>query len=284
MGSLREIKARIGSIRSTRKITSAMKMVSAAKLHKSQAAIASIAPYSQTLGTIADNLVAGVGLEGLPLAAQREVGTLVIIAISSNGTLCGSFNEKVFERVRRIAADYPQLPPEKIRVCAIGSHVAEEAVHAGMNVTQNLHEIAEKPIYEAVASVAQKYIDDFLSGTVDRVELVYHRFRSAGSSTLVTETLLPVEIEPSKTDHTEYILEPSREELIEQLLPFRVKLQLFTASLSSAASEHAARMAAMQAATENADEMISDLTVEYNKSRQEAITNELLDIMGGQNK
>lgn len=282
MASLKEIKERINSVSSTRKITSAMKMVSAAKLHKSQAAIVGMGPYSRALSQVMEGLLAGATLD-FPLTAHREVERVAIVAFSSDSSLCGAFNTNVARLLSERVAEYRHLPAESVEVYTVGKKVFEAAGKAGYNVVENFDGLAAKPDYDVMAALAQRFMDRFVEGTLDRVEIVYHRFKSAGSQVLTHSELLPLELPQTEESGlgADYILEPSREELLATLLPKSVKLQLYTALLDSSASEHAARVIAMQMATENADELLSELTVEYNKSRQQAITNELLDIVGG---
>ncbi len=284
MSSLKEIKERIGSVSSTRKITSAMKMVAAAKLRRAQNAIGALLPYSETLQGMVTSLLSGENIPRVPLAEERAVNKVTFVAFSSNGTLCGSFNGSVWKLLEQRIKAYDSLPPENIEILAIGKQIAAEARFAGLNNIEEMDDIAEKPVYEIVAHLAQHLSDNFLIGKTDRVELLYHRFLSAGRQKLVSETLLPLCVNHTKeAQSTEYILEPSRNRLLETLIPREIRLRLYAVALSSAASEHAARMMAMQSATENADELIDSLSIEYNKSRQQAITSELLDIMGGQN-
>ncbi|MBR4037378.1 MAG: ATP synthase F1 subunit gamma [Tidjanibacter sp.] len=282
MASLKEIKERINSVSSTRKITSAMKMVSAAKLHKSQAAIVGMGPYSRSLSQVMEGLLAGATID-FPLTARREVERVAIVALSSDSSLCGAFNTNVARQLAERVAVYDELPREAVEVYTIGKKINEAATKAGYNVVENFEGLAAKPDYDVMAALAQRFMDRFVEGTLDKVEVVYHRFKSAGSQVLTSAELLPLVLPQGEESGlgADYILEPSREELLSTLLPKSVKLQLYTALLDSSASEHAARVIAMQMATENADELLGELTVEYNKSRQQAITNELLDIVGG---
>lgn len=284
MASLKEIKARIGSVKSTRKITSAMKMVSAAKLHKAQDVITGMLPYSEALSNVMKDLLSGEGEMNLALSHQREVKRVAIVAFSSNSSLCGGFNANVERALLKAIKDYKKLPQESVEIYAIGKKVADRVVKNGYRLTLSCDDLADTPNYEKIAEIAQSFIDSFIKGELDKVVLIYHHFKSAGSQLLVKDVLLPVVLEKSSQENTlgeDYILEPSRQEILDTLVPKAVKLKLFTALSDSKASEHAARVIAMQAATDNADELIGDLTIEYNKSRQQAITNELLDIIGG---
>lgn len=287
MASLKEIKGRIESIRSTRKITSAMKMVAAAKLHRTQREAAALVPYSDELQSIVAHLVGGEGVGQIPLAEEREVGCVRIVGFASNSSLCGAYNANVAREVSAARAKYSALPSESVEVVAMGKRLSRELRRADIAHTEGDAEVAEHPTYEALRTMAERLMRDFVEGRADRVELVYYKFHSAGRQELVCERLLPVELPTTNPEvwnpEVPYILEPSREELIATLLPREVSLRLYTAALSALASEHAARMVAMQAATDNADELIGELSVEYNKQRQQAITAELLDIVGGQN-
>ncbi len=285
MASLKEIKQRIQSVRSTRKITSAMKMVAAAKLHRTQREAAALVPYSEELQAIVAHLAMGEGEITIPLAEEREVGRVTIVGFASNSTLCGAYNANVGHGVVAAVGRYDALPSDNIRTVAMGRRLAAELTKAGVVYEAGDETLSEHPDYERIKQMAEGLMADFVEGRTDRVELVYYKFLSAGTQRLVCERLLPIEIpDGGQYEHREvdYILEPSRAELIDTLVPRYVSLKLYTAALSALASEHAARMVAMQAATDNADDLIGELSVEYNKQRQQAITTELLDIMGGQ--
>lgn len=272
-------------MRSTRKITSAMKMVAAAKLHRTQREAAAIVPYSEELQTIVAHLSAGNKQCTVPLAEEREVGAVTIVGFASNSTLCGAYNANVGREVMAAYNAYSQLPPEEVRVVTMGKRLGAELAKAGVVCVEGDGALSEHPNYEGIKEMAEGLMADFLAGRADRVELVYYKFHSAGRQELVRERLLPIELPEGSAEgfqEVDYILEPSREELIESLVPRYVSLRLYTAALSALASEHAARMVAMQAATDNADDLIGELSIEYNKQRQQAITTELLDIMGGQ--
>lgn len=288
MASLKEIKERIGSVRSTRKITSAMKMVAAAKLHRSQREIGALVPYSEELQAIVGHLVAGEGVGPIPLAEAREPKRVTIVGFASNTTFCGAYNSNVGRKIDSILREeYDNIDPENRRIVAIGRQLdAELNRHKIAHEAADEH-LAEKPNYQEYRALLEGLIEEFLAGRTDRIVLVYHKFLSPGTQRLVAETLLPIELpqqsaEGALQEATEYILEPTREVLLGEIIPREVALKLFTAALSAVASEHAARMMAMQLATDNADELIATLSLEYNKQRQQAITTELLDMMGGQ--
>lgn len=275
-------------MRSTRKITSAMKMVAAAKLHRTQREAAALVPYSDRLQGIVTHLVGGEGVGRVALAEEREVGRVRIVGFASSSTLCGAYNANVAHKVAEVYQGYSLLPTESVSVVAMGKRLSVELQKATVPHEDGDGNLAEHPTYEQTRKMAEELMRDFTEGLFDRVELVYYKFLSAGRQELVCERLLPVELptkEPEEWNHeVPYILEPSREELIGSLVPRWVSLKLYTVALSALASEHAARMVAMQAATDNADDLIGELSVEYNKQRQQAITTELLDIVGGQNK
>lgn len=265
-----------------------MKMVAAAKLHRAQRNIGALVPYADELGHITSHLVGGEGVPAIPLATPREVKGVIIVGFASNGTLCGAYNGNVVRRTVKAVGEWRGEGAE-VDVRAVGEQLAKGVRREGVVCVDGYEELSDRPTYEMAAEMAQSFMDDYLAGRTDRVELVYYKFLSAGTQHLVCETLLPIEIDGTRGEEhsataTEYILEPDREELIATIVPRQITLKLYTAALSASASEHAARMIAMQLATDNADKLIGELALEYNKQRQQAITTELLDIMGGQNR
>ena len=264
-----------------------MKMVAAAKLHRAQRDIGALVPYSEELQTIVTHLVSGEGVGKVALAEEREVKRATVVGFASNSTLCGAYNSNTAREVMRAVAEYKELG-EGLQVVTMGHRLSVELAREKLAHTEGDNHLAEHPDYTPFKAMAEGLMADFLEGRTDCVELIYHKFLSAGSQRLVRERLLPVEMpgnnEEERWGDVPYILEPSKRELIEKLIPREVALRLYTAALSALASEHAARMMAMQTATDNADELIKELSVEYNKQRQQAITNELLDIVGGQNR
>lgn len=280
MASFKEIKERISSVKNTRKITSAMKMVSAAKLHRAQAEIGGLLPYSEALSSIMKNLLTGSSVVS-PFSEQREGKRVAVILFSSNSSLCGTFNSNVEKMLlsidKELSADGGAT---EVEYYALGQKVAKAITKHGMPLSGEYNRLIDKPSYDPISTLASDLMKRFTSGEIDRVELVYHHFKSAASQKLVRETLLPVTL-PLSEGEADYILEPSREEMIHSLIPKSIKLKLYAALLDSKASEHAVRMMAMQNATDNADELIGELTIQYNKSRQGAITAELLDLAGG---
>ncbi len=286
MASLREIKERVASVRSTRKITSAMKMVAAAKLHRTQRAIGALVPYSDELQQITSHLVGDKENNPVALATPRPIERVVLVGFASNGTLCGAYNNNVERCVAKSAQRWGKEGC-KVDIIAVGEQLAKGLHRLGIDCEEGHEEFADKPTYEMAGKIARRLMDGYLAEKVDRVEIIYYKFLSAGTQKLVCEQLLPIEMEHSEDGGhhpTEYILEPDREQLIAEIVPRQITLKLYSAALSASASEHAARMIAMQTATDNADKLIGELALEYNKQRQQAITTELLDIMGGQNR
>lgn len=287
MASLKEIKERIQSVRSTRKTTSAMKMVAAAKLHRAQRDMGALVPYSEELQGIVGHLAGGEGVGEIALATEREPQRVTVVGFASNSTLCGAYNANVAKEVRRVLGDYAKQEGVEVEMVTMGRRLSVELTREKVSHTEGNNELSEHPDYASFKAMAEGLMERFLAGQTDRVELVYYKFLSAGVQRLVCERLLPVVLptgEEEPMGAVPYILEPSRRELVESIVPRQVALKLYTAALSALASEHAARMMAMQVATDNADELIKELSVEYNKQRQQAITTELLDIVGGQNR
>lgn len=292
MASLKEVKNRINSVKSTRQITSAMKMVASAKLHKAQARIEGMLPYQQKLHDILANFLGTDITVDSPFTQVRPVERVAVVAFSSNGSLCGAFNSNVARRLEQRLTSHKSLGKENILVYPIGKKVEEHVRKLGYEAQGSFQSLADKPSYQEVAQLVGQLVHLFESHQVDRVELVYHHFKSTGVQILTDEVYLPIDLEEwTKTSSAtserytkDYIVEPSVPQLIADLLPKVLTQKLYTVALDSNASEHAARMLAMQTATDNANDLISDLTKQYNKTRQQAITNELLDIVGGSMK
>lgn len=291
MASLKEVKNRISSVKSTRQITSAMKMVASAKLHKAQGRIESMLPYQRKLNEILTNFLGtDVSLES-PYTEQRTVSRVAIVVCSSNNSLCGAFNSNVAKMLERTLEEYRSLAKEDILIYPVGKKIEEAVKKLGYQPQGSYQALSEKPQYKEAYELAGLLMREFAEKRVDRVELVYHHFKSMGSQVLLREDYLPINLtqmmeeasgsEPKEEFHNDYIVEPSVSELIADLLPKVLSQKIYTVLLDSHTSEHAARMLAMQTATDNANELIQDLTKQYNKSRQQAITNELLDIIGG---
>ena len=286
MASLKEVKERINSVSSTEKITSAMKMVASAKLHKAQAAIGNMLPYEQKLSGILSCFLDGESASiHSPYVEKREVKRVAVIAFSSNSSLCGAFNSTVIKQLSQVLEGYSHLGRGNVLVYPVGRKVADAVKRMGWKAEGDFQKMAEHPSYADASALASQVMDLFAAGELDKVELVYNHFRSTSVQVLTHETFLPVDLSEVRKDASgfavDYIVEPSPTELVESLLPKVLRLKVYTVLLDSNAAEHAARMIAMQAATDNADDLLQELTVAYNKSRQQAITNELLDIIGG---
>ena len=319
MPSLKEIKGRIASVNSTRKITSAMKMVASSKLHHAQVAIQNMLPYEEMLEHILKSFLAAEAEAQTVFDQERPVKRAALVVFSSNSSLCGGFNGNVIKMMTHAVDTYAEkIGRENVEIYPIGRKVYEKASKMGLNVQGEYSALADKPNVQQCIDIAMELGEKFYEGKIDKVELIYHHFKSAGSQVLTRKTFLPIDIESElNADHerdltsviatkesqeylkkrgereTErkqddvkplndnFIVEPDMNTVLTELLPKMAHLMLYTALLDSNASEHAARMVAMQTATDNADELLRQLNLQYNKSRQQAITNELLDIVGG---
>ena len=288
MASLKEVKTRIASVNSTRKITSAMKMVASSKLHHAQLAIERMRPYERQLSHTMSTFVGSMeGEIDTPHAGEREVKRVAIVLYTSNSSLCGGFNANVIKAFNRKVEAYRQQGIDIVSVYPLGKKAYDAVVKAGFTPSADYAALLDHPSYEKAAQVAAEIMESYAEGEIDRADLIYHHFKSAGSQILTEEEFLPIKLQTADDDSTshttqlDFIVEPSKEEVISQLVPKSLHLKLFTALLDSLASEHAARVMAMQVATDNADELLRELTLTYNKTRQQAITNELLDIVGG---
>lgn len=319
MASLKEIKTRIASVNGTRKITSAMKMVASSKLHHAQVAIQNMLPYENSLEYILKAfLVSTPEARGAFNEPHREIRRVALVVYSSNSSLCGGFNANVLRMMEQAIAEYRRQGVSEITVYPIGRKVEERIAKLGIPSGGSFLDLAEKPNAAACAQIASELTGKYSRGEVDRVELIYHHFKSAGSQILTRSTFLPIDLSPEAIGalndrdltsnvatakaqeylrkkneqrqrreeevnplNDDFIVEPDLETVLRALVPKLLNLMVFTALLDSNASEHAARMVAMQTATDNADELLKDLSLQYNKSRQAAITSELLDIVGG---
>ena len=275
-----------------------MKMVASAKLHKAQGAIENMLPYQKKLNKILINfLSADLPIES-PYVQEREVKRVAIVVFSSNTSLCGAFNANVIKMMMQTIGEFRTLRQDNILIFPIGKKVDEAVKRMGFKPQETSSTLSDKPTYQEAAELAHRLMDMYVAGEVDRVEIIYHHFKSMGVQILLRETYLPIDMtnvvsEEDRKNKEEveeheiandYIIEPNVEELIASLIPTVLSQKIFTAAVDSNASEHAARTLAMQVATDNANELIQDLTKQYNKSRQQAITNELLDIVGGSMK
>ncbi len=318
MPSLKEIKGRIASVNSTRKITSAMKMVASSKLHHAQVAIQNMLPYETMLEHILKSFLAAEAEAQTIFDQERPVKRVALVVFSSNSSLCGAFNSNIIKVMMKAEnALSGELGKDNVEVYPIGRKVAEKARKLGYNVKCDLADLVDHPNVKQCIDLAMELGERFAKGEIDKVELIYHHFKSAGSQILTHKTFLPIDIETElRSDHERdltnnvvtkkvqdylkknsrtharmeeevkplndnFIVEPDMHTVLSQLIPKMGHLMLYTALLDSVASEHAARMVAMQTATDNADELLRQLNLQYNKSRQQAITSELLDIVGG---
>jgi len=280
MANLKEIRNRISSVSSTMQITSAMKMVSAAKLKKAQDAITAMRPYANKLTELLQNLSATLDVDsGSKFSTQREVNNVLVVAITSNRGLCGAFNSNIIKEVTRLKSK--EYQSKNVSIVAIGKK-ANDAFKKTSKVVANKSEVFDDLTFENVAEIAQILMDKFVDGEFDKIELVYNKFKNAATQEIMTEQFLPiVPVEGDVNANVDYIFEPSKIEIVEALIPKALKTQLYKAIRDSFASEHGARMTAMHKATDNATELRDQLKLTYNKARQAAITNEILEIVGG---
>lgn len=281
MANLKEIRNRIASVSSTMQITSAMKMVSAAKLKKAQDAITAMRPYSEKLTELLQNLSATLDSDnGGVFAEQRPVNKVLVVAITSNRGLCGAFNANIIKQVKNIQQTYAG---KQVDVLAIGKKGAD-VLKKTSTVIDNQSSVFDSLSFENVAVIAQSLMDKFAAGEYDKIEVVYNHFKNAATQLVLTEQFLPlVPLETTKDNDaaTDYIFEPAKEEIVLSLIPLSLKTQLYKSVRDSFASEHGARMTAMHKATDNATELRNQLKLTYNKARQASITNEILEIVGG---
>lgn len=319
MPSLKEIKGRIASVNSTRKITSAMKMVASSKLHHAQVAIQNMLPYETMLEHILKSFLAAEAEAQTIYDQERPVKRVALVVFSSNSSLCGGFNANIIKMMQRTVDAYTEeLGQGSVEIYPIGRKVAEKARKLGYTCCGDYASLVDHPQVHQCIEIAMELGERFAKGEIDRVELIYHHFKSAGSQVLTNKQFLPIDIESElERDHERdltsniatkkaqdylkknrrqsaerqegeavplndnFIVEPDMNTVLSQLIPKMGHLMLYTALLDNVASEHAARMVAMQTATDNADELLRQLNLQYNKSRQQAITSELLDIVGG---
>ncbi|RZN84539.1 MAG: ATP synthase F1 subunit gamma [Winogradskyella sp.] len=280
MANLKEIRNRISSVSSTMQITSAMKMVSAAKLKKAQDAITAMRPYSNKLTELLQSLSANLDADsGSKYSVQREVKNVLVVAITSNRGLCGAFNSNIIKQTNTLINDV--YSDKNVSVLAIGKK-ANDAFSKQDRVIANKSEVFDDLTFDNVAEIAEMLMDKFVSDDFDKIELVYNSFKNAATQVVMSEQFLPiVPVEGEANTNLDYIFEPSKEEIVETLIPKSLKTQLFKGIRDSFASEHGARMTAMHKATDNATELRDQLKLTYNKARQAAITNEILEIVGG---
>lgn len=286
MASLKEIRARIASVSSTKKITSAMKMVSAAKLHKATEQTLRFVPYKDKLSEALSSYLGTLDEEeserlDLPLAKPREVKKVTLVAISSNSGLCGTFNSNVARQLTAAIEDHRRQGHE-ISVIAIGKKVADACKRMGVDADASRNTLIDKPDYDRSAAFAEELSEMFLSGATDSVELIYNHFKNAGVQIPTREQYLPLTLAKNEGGaNTVYFAEPDPVTFVNALLPMVVRIKMYATLMDSSTAEHGARTTAMQIASDNAEKMIGTITQQYNRARQDVITNELIDIVGG---
>jgi F-type H+-transporting ATPase subunit gamma len=289
MANLKEVRNRIASVNSTQQITKAMKMVSAAKLKRATNAIIQLRPYATKLKDMLANLSASIEDGASPFLQEREPVRVLIVVVSSNRGLAGAFNTNAIKMANNLIADKysDQFAAGNVSIVAIGRKAQDYFQKRSFNVIGDNNEVYTDLNFINVSKITERIMEGFINGDYDRVEIVYNHFKNAAMQMLVTEQLLPVpkaegeQNTKSAADQTDYILEPSQKAIVEQLIPKNIKIQLYRAVLDSNASEHGARMTAMDKATENAGELLKALKLAYNQARQAAITTELSEIVSG---
>ncbi len=289
MPSLKEVKTRIGSVKNTRKITNAMKMVASSKLHHAQKDINGLRPYGERLASImARFLKVCEGEVETPYAEAREVKKVTLVVISSNSSLCGAFNANVIKEFQKTSAQYIRNGV-KVEVWPIGKKIAKAVQKAGFVYDADMSGVLEHPGFDNAVKIAEKLMTRFVDGETDMVEIISQHFASTSKQEIRKQKYLPINLDASSSEpessqgcrQTDYIVEPSIPGIISSLIPASLHMQMFSSILDSIAAEHAARVVAMQIATDNADNLIEELTLTYNKTRQQAITSELLDMASG---
>jgi F-type H+-transporting ATPase subunit gamma len=281
MANLKEIRLRINSVGSTMQITSAMKMVSAAKLKRAQDAIIQMRPYANKLTELLKNLSASLdSSDGGVYTQEREIKNVLLVTVTSNRGLCGGFNAYIMNKAKSLINE--EYANAKVSILSIGKKSSEHFTKNGFNVASTHDALFGDLTFENVSIVAEGIMEQFVEGDYDKVVLVYNQFKNAATQIIMTENFLPVQAADNDSEVVvDYIFEPTKQEIVEQLIPKSLKTQLFKAVLDSHAAEHGARMTAMHKATDNASELKKELTLTYNKARQAAITNEILEIVGG---
>ena len=287
MASLKEIKGRIGSVEGTLKITSAMKMVASAKLHKAQGAIESMLPYDRQLHKIMVSLLSGDAKVTTPLCQPHDkIKRVAIVAIASNSSLCGGYNSNVVRHATAVINEYGKDIPGEAIACYVFGRKLDQSLGKlkGFNQIRDYVEKGDNPTFATAQALATRLMNDYIAGKIDRVELVYMHFKNTASQIATREVFLPVPLETggeAAVSTSGYIIEPTPSEVLNELIPDALCMKIFTVMLDAQAAEHAARTVAMQTATDNANDLLDELRIQYNKGRQAAITAELLDIVGG---
>ena len=283
MANLKEVRTRIASVSSTQQITSAMKMVSAAKFRRAQNAIIGMRPYAAQLNEIIADIDTGDGVQ-TPYHAVREVKTVVLVVVTSNKGLCGAFNSNVLKLAQQ-RIDHYRSEQVSIRIVAIGKKASELLARQKDLQVGSYDTLLDAPAFDSVATLADTLMDDFAEKRIDRVEIVYNQFKNSLSQVLSDEQWLPIvpkDVKASKViKNNDYIFEPSKEEILREMIPLTLRSTFYRVVLDSLAAEHGARMTAMQKATDNATELLKDLRLSYNKARQASITNEIIEIVSG---
>ena len=280
MANLKEIRSRISSVGSTMQITSAMKMVSAAKLKRAQDAVTQMRPYANKLTELLVNLSSTLDSSEGVYSEKRELKKVLLITITSNRGLCGGFNANIIKKAKYlIEGEYKKIETD---VISIGKKSTQHFEKNGYNVISSHDLLYSDLTFENTSEIAQIIMDSFTNNEYDKIVLLYNQFKNAATQIVMNEQFLPIE-SPEETEPTvgDYIFEPNQKDIVEELIPKSLKTQLFKAVLDSHASEHGARMTAMHKATDNAGDLRKDLTLQYNKARQAAITGEILEIVGG---
>jgi len=284
MATLRDIRNRIVGVKKTQKITKAMKMVAAAKLRRAQSGVVAARPYARTMRSLLEHLAGGADLAQHPLVAEREVRSVALVVVTSDRGLCGAFNSNVFKTaLARIASQYPGMHEEgKLRIFCVGKKGFDVFSKRRYRVAGKYIGIYGSLVFGQAQMICREIVEAYQKGEIDRVEIIYNEFKSIAHQKITVEQFLPVPAgEGGGTHRGEYIYEPSRQQIVDVLLPRHLEFQIWRVLLESNASEQGARMTAMENATENANEMISTLQLSYNKARQASITKELLEVVGG---
>lgn len=286
MASLKEIKGRIGSVEGTLKITSAMKMVASAKLHKAQGAIEGMLPYDRQLHSIMTRLMSGnVTLDTPYSQVHDHKNRVAVVCVASNSSLCGGYNSTVIRHSLQVLGNYgTSLPADAIDCYVMGRKLDQSLQkQSGFTLHREYVERGDHPSFATAQELADRLMEDYRKGRIDEVKLVYMHFKNTASQVPVVETYLPVPLQVGDAEGATagYVIEPSAEEVMHILIPDALRMKIFTMMLDAQAAEHAARVVAMQTATDNANELLDELRIQYNKGRQSAITAELLDIVGG---
>ncbi|MDD2634783.1 MAG: ATP synthase F1 subunit gamma [Bacteroidales bacterium] len=284
MAGLKDIRNRIASVKSTRQITSAMKMVSAAKLKKAQDKVTQIRPYANKLKDVLSEVSSGLDKEHKGVYnKQKPVEKVLLVLLTSNRGLCGGFNANISKKAKQHITDtYSDLPKENINFVCIGKKANEYAQKLGYKIVKSGNELFDFVSFENSLDYSKFLMDEFKNENYDKIEIIYNSFKNAAVHYQIVETFLPMQIETEERDNpSEYIFEPEMKDIMDEMIPKSLRIQFFKAVLDSNAAEHGARMTAMHQATDNATELIKDLTLVYNKARQAAITNEILEITSG---